>query len=189
MNEKEFKVFNTIYSSQKPLYFRAIVNTTKLAYGTVQGILNKNKSLFHITTEGKNKYFFLKKNSSNLYLIYQIEAEKTRQFLKKHVEMTAFFEKLILLKVPIIIFGSFAKGCEKKDSDLDLLIISEKALELPSYLSTYELHPIYVKPSLINEFKKEALYSQVRKAHIVLNGIDYMLNEVLEWLDSAHVKN
>ena len=177
MNEKEFKVLFELYRSDKPIYFRDIVKRTDLAYGTVQGIINKNKSLFNICTEGKNKYFSLKDNIDNKYLFYQLEMEQTRTFIIKNPKLRPFVEKISQLNIPALVFGSFAKGTANKDSDLDLLIISSEK-DIPDQLCPYKIHKIIINPKNISNLKKEALYEEIMKDHVIISGFDLFMTEV-----------
>ena len=179
MNEKEFKVFFEIYNSDKALYLRDIVKRTNMPYGTVQGIINKNKYLFDIKIEGKNKYFSFRNNISNKYLFHQIEIERTKVFIQKNPRLRPFIEKMQELKTPFLVFGSFAKDTACKNSDLDLLFISGKK-ETPDHLCPIEIHKIFINPKKISELKKEALYREIIKEHVIIFGYDLFLTEVFE---------
>lgn len=180
MNEKEFKIFYKIYSSQKPLYLRDIVEKTNLAYGTVQGIINRNIELFNIVEEGRNKYFSFKQNLDHLYLKTILEIENTRIFIKKYKNLKQFILEIKKLNLPILIFGSFSKGNINKNSDLDIIIFSDNEIKLPEHLSLYKLHVINVKLKEISKFKNEILYKEILKSHIIISGFEFILTEVLE---------
>ncbi len=179
MNEKEFKVFFEIYNSDKALYLRDIVKRTNMPYGTVQGIINKNKYLFDIKIEGENKYFSFRNNISNKYLFHQIEIERTKVFIQKNPRLRPFIEKMQELKTPFLVFGSFAKDTACKNSDLNLLFISGKK-ETPDHLCPIEIHKIFINPKKISELKKEALYREIIKEHVIIFGYDLFLTEVFE---------
>ena len=157
MNYLEFRIFSIIYNSPEPLYLREIVKKSNLSYGTVQSILNRNIKLFNIKLSGKNKYFSFNKNINTFFLFQQIESEKMRQFIIKKPELAPFIESCRKLSIPIVIFGSFSKGNPKKDSDLDMLIISSRDTKLPEHLSIYKLHKIFIKPENLPEFLSKAL--------------------------------
>lgn len=71
MNEKEFKVFKEIHESQS-IYLRDVVKNTKLPYGTVQGIINRNLDLFDCSIVGKQKYFSFNKSDKAISILKQI---------------------------------------------------------------------------------------------------------------------
>jgi predicted nucleotidyltransferase len=179
MNEKKFKVLDIICQSKNTIHLRGIVKGLSLPYGTVQGIINKNLNLFETKVIGKNKYFSLKKNLNYRYLIQEIEIGKTKNFIEKHKFYEKFFIELINLKLPIIIFGSYAKSLEDENSDLDLLIFTEnKNIKLPDYIFPNEIHSVKINPKNIDDFKKEVLYKEILENHIIIYGFDYFLNEV-----------
>lgn len=179
MNYLEFNVFSLIFNSPEPLYLREIVNKSRLSYGTVQSILNRNMTLFNTRSSGKNKYFSFKKNINTFFLFQKIESEKMRQFIIKKPELAPFIESCRKLSVPIVLFGSFAKGDAKKDSDIDMLIISNKEIKLPEHLSIYKVHKIFVTPENLPEFKQQVLYKELRYNHLIICNMDYCIDKVL----------
>ena len=179
MNEKEFKVINALYEN-KSLYLREIAKKTALPYGTVQKILERNKEIIESREEGKNKYFSLKNILENKYLIQQLEIEKTKLFIKKNTKLVPFWQKLSEENLPILIFGSFAKNNQDKNSDIDLLIISEIEIKLPSHLTTHKLHSITLKSEKIKQLKIESLFKEIKTNHIILSGFEFFLQEVLK---------
>jgi predicted nucleotidyltransferase len=181
MNVLEFNIFSVIYGCNEPIHLREIVRRSKLSYGTVQAILNKNIKLFDTKISGKNKHFSFRSTTENKFLFIQIEAEKTRDFLKKNNNLIPFIENTLKLDVLIIIFGSFVQGKNTKKSDLDILLIAEKDVELPEHLCPYKIHKIFVKPVNLPVFKKEALYSEIIYNHLIVSNIDHCLNKVFGW--------
>jgi predicted nucleotidyltransferase/biotin operon repressor len=86
------------------------------------------------------KGILIKKRQANLDLcslnlkgdltsVYYGELLRANSFLQKHKEISSFFnavrEKVKTIFYSLIVFGSFAKGTETKNSDLDLLIIAQ----------------------------------------------------------------
>ncbi|MBN2423296.1 nucleotidyltransferase domain-containing protein [Candidatus Woesearchaeota archaeon] len=180
MNEKTFKVLFEIYKSREPLYLREIVKKTRLPYGTVQNIVNRNIDLFNSKISGKNKYFSFADSIENRYLFKQIEIENTAQFIKKNLKLKPFLAGISQLKRPILIFGSYAQNKNTKNSDIDLLIISNKKIKLPLYLFKNKIHSIYISKKQINNFKKETLYTEIKNNHIIISYFDFFLKEVFE---------
>jgi len=94
-----------------------------IVYSSLQD-LYQNKFLL----KDKHKNFSLnyKENHSDLAYIESLRAEK---FLKKHKDIALFVNRAIreinLGFFSLLLFGSYAEGREKKDSDVDILIIIE----------------------------------------------------------------
>ena len=72
MNEKEFVTFRAIAENQ-PIYLRDVVKTTKLPYGTVQGIINRNLDLFTVKIVGRQKYFCFADTDKVMSVLEQLE--------------------------------------------------------------------------------------------------------------------
>ena len=129
MEEKTFKALYEIYKSGR-IYLRGIVNNTKMPYGTVQAIIEREKNLLDSEVEGKNKYFKLKQNINSELLIRELEINKSREFLEKNKNIIPFVNEIRKEKASILIFGSYAKGTNTTSSDLDILVISKYILNL-----------------------------------------------------------
>ncbi|MFH1228986.1 MAG: nucleotidyltransferase domain-containing protein, partial [Candidatus Aenigmatarchaeota archaeon] len=115
-------------------YLREISEQSKLPLRTTQIALSnlEDAGIVRSLVHGRNKYFIL--NPSNpatkLYLL-QAEIIRTIAFLEKYPSFRMFLEGLG--DAPIILFGSFAKFSAGKDSDADMIIVSEKE-KIPTHL-------------------------------------------------------
>jgi len=93
---------------------------------TAQLILNdlEKKAVLESSLRGKTRVYNLRKALiSQEYLIFA-EHYKTILFLEKHLKIKEFLSKIPAYLEGIgLIFGSYAKGLEKEDSDLDLFIV------------------------------------------------------------------
>ena len=90
----------------------------------VPQIKNMKENVIDFRREGKNKIFFLKKNLVSKTYILQAELHKLTKLLRHNPELSIIFEE-ILKKTDeklIVLFGSYAKGLAKKDSDMDIYI-------------------------------------------------------------------
>ena len=74
--------------------------------------------------EGKNKTYFLKRSTEAKAYIFMVENYKLVQIIKKYPNLRSVFEKIqqdSRIKLAIL-FGSYAKGTAKPDSDIDIFI-------------------------------------------------------------------
>ena len=107
----------------------------------------------------------------------QAEIYKTNSFLEKYSAFKIFL-KSINNNIPIIIFGSFAKFKADKNSDVDILIVSDKGLKLNSHLLPNKTHVIdLTEESFIESLKQqEPIIKEIEENHIVLNNHSFFVN-------------
>lgn len=164
----------------KQLYLREISKKAgvpvKTCYSTLL-ILEKD-NILKSAVHGKNKYFKL--NLSNIqtksYLL-QAEIYKTTLFLDKYPLFKTFL-KDVNTNNTIVVFGSFAKFTQNKDSDLDLLIIKEEDYTLPLHLLPYKIHRIELsKKSFLKSLEsQEILIKEIEENHVLLNNHSFYVN-------------
>ena len=120
--------------------------------------------------EGKNKIFFLRKNIISQSYILQAESHKLVKLLKEYPELGVIFEDISMKTDEnlIILFGSYAKGLAKKDSDIDIYI------ETKSRSVKKEIENIHSKINVkIGMFDpKSPLIKEIIKDHILIRGIE-----------------
>jgi len=161
-------------------YLREISKLSKLPLKTCQNTLLKLKKakVLKSKTEGKNKYFSLNlENIKTKSYLQQAEIYQTDLFIEKYPQFKMFLKSL-KTNVPIIIFGSFAKLTADKNSDLDLLIISDKKLKLPFHLLPFKPHEINIPEETFLKAidKQEDLIKEIEENHIILNNHSFYLN-------------
>ncbi len=165
----------------KKLYLREISKFSKLPLRTVQRTLAdlENARILKSEVRGKNKYLFLNlENIETKQMILQAETYKTLQFLDKYPAFKSFLKDIRGVSVPIIVFGSFAKFTADKVSDVDMLIISDKKIELPSHLLPNEIHEMYLsKDNFVRTSEKnEALIKKIKENHVILNNHSFFVD-------------
>lgn len=161
-------------------YLREISKLSRIPLKTCQNTLNnlEKNSILKSKTEGKNKYFSLNlENIKTKSYLLQAEIYRTDQFIEKYPQFKIFL-KAVKTTVPLIVFGSFAKQTADKNSDLDLLIISDKELKLPFHLLPFKPHQINLKQnSFLKALKKqEDLIKEIEENHIILNNHSFYID-------------
>ena len=134
-------------------------------------LLVKNNFLKY-SREGKNKHYFFDLNDRiTLSLIKMLETFKELEFSRKNPEIAILFKEI---SGDFILFGSYAKGIAKKDSDIDLIIIGKNKEKINKITSKYpfEVNPFFFT---LPEFrrilnKKEALGKEIVKDHIIFGN-------------------
>lgn len=161
-------------------YLREISTVSKMPLKTCQNTLSnlEKAKILKSKIEGKNKYFSLNlENIKTKSYLQQAEIYQTDLFIEKYPQFKIFLKSLETT-VPIVVFGSFAKFTADKNSDLDLLIISNKELKLPFHLLPFKPHQINMseKTFLKAINQQEDLIKEVEENHIILNNHSFYVN-------------
>lgn len=131
--------------------------------------------------QGKNKNYFLNLDNKEIVKNYilAIEHLRTLEFYKKHLVVKEISEKINEhIKGSAVIFGSYAKGIQKKDSDLDILIIgkcNEKEIE---YIG--KIYNVEINLKVYPKFEKDLLTKEAIKNHIFIKNSELIIKEILD---------
>jgi len=153
-------------------HLREIARSIGESHSTVLRKINEliRENIVDYNLEGKNKVFFIKNNLKAKNYVYSAEIYKLNKLLNKHKELSIIFEEIKknFSKGMIILFGSYAKGSEKSDSDIDIYLetvsnkIKNKVKEINSKLS--------IK---IGEFDLNSLLiKEIIKNHVIIRGVE-----------------
>ena len=135
---------------------------------------------------GRSK--ILKLNTENAELLDFLSIAEIMKKIR-FVEQTPFKHFFKMLeedenKDMIAIFGSYARGNYSKDSDLDLIIVSDKNLreELPTYLLPIKIHNIQMTKEMFLENLKAGneVIKEIVKNHIIIKGVEVFLQEIIK---------
>ena len=109
--------------------------------------------LLRYEREGKNKYYFLDLSSSlTSSLLQMVECYKEIWFWQQHPPLAPLFQELS--RWGVILFGSYAKGIAKKESDLDLVVLQSDRRMLDPILAKYP-YTIQVQCVTIQELERK----------------------------------
>ena len=169
-NNVELDILELLLKSDN--HVRGIAKKLDESHSTILRKLNnlQKENVIDSRKEGKNKIFYLKKNLISRSYISTTELHKLAKLLRKHPELSVIFEEILQKSDEklIILFGSYAKGLEKKDSDIDIYI------ETKSRNVKKVIEDIYSKINVkIGTFDtKSPLIKEIIKEHIILRGIE-----------------
>ncbi len=178
---KELEVISLFRGECKArFYLREISRLTKLPLKTCQNVLMalEKAKVLRSKIEGKNKYFSLNlENIKTKSYLLQAEIYQTDIFTEKYPQFKMFL-KSIKTTAPIIVFGSFAKFTADKDSDLDVVVISEKKLKPPFHLLPFKPHQVNLteKTFLKSLEEQEDLIKEIEENHVILNNHSFYVN-------------
>ena len=149
-----------------------------------QGILESK-------TKGKIKAYSIKKaGMSREFFILTEQYKKIRFFEDKHLIREVLEKADECLQGIVIVFGSFAKGIQKDDSDLDLFIVGKYNDKIKQVGKTYGID-INIKSYPISFFEKEInndiLLKEIIRNHILIKGVEGFVNGVVKWIKSNGV--
>ncbi len=168
----EEKVYKAYFESKKSsLYFNEIKELSKLSDSSLTNTLTKltkNKILFKEKT--KSNTFYKIKNKKLIELKFSELAIQKFQELNRgvRVPLNNFLKDIPKEIYTIILFGSASRKDERKESDIDLLIVSQKKINLDKNIKEGEVissHPISIFQSSIKDFikNKDDVIIQARK--------------------------
>lgn len=191
MKDYEFLIGNQFTNYiNKQIYGREISNKLSLPNKSIANHLNELENKFIIKSKiiGKQKYFNLNfENSTTKDWLSIIEIKKKINFLNKHIIINEFYNKIEKeVNGIIIVFGSYAKGIEKENSDLDLLIIGKtdiKNIEKVAQIYNIEANIKQIYPDkLENTIKeKDNLFLEILKNHIILKNCEEFTSMIFQY--------
>jgi len=159
-------------------HIRGMEKAIKIPHATLIRKLSKmeRQNIVDYKIVGKNKQYFIKRSLKSRKMLEMMENYKLIRFLEKYPHLEPLFEDIIkkCSSKLIILFGSYAKGIPKQESDIDIYIetedqnIKKKAEEINSKLS--------IK---IGKFNKDSLLiKEIIKNHIMLAGAERFYEQI-----------
>ncbi|MCK4809153.1 MAG: nucleotidyltransferase domain-containing protein [Candidatus Aenigmarchaeota archaeon] len=147
------------------------------------------QSVLKSTTQGKNKLYSLNLDDSQMIVsfISMLEHMRTLDFYKRQPLIKEISKKIIpYCDGPVAIFGSYAKGIQKKGSDLDVFVAGRyDHEEIKKISAIYKIDinvknypPVLFKKSLL---KKDHLLEEVKKDHILIWDVQRFVSYVMEF--------
>lgn len=189
LNDNLFKimaVFISDYSRQ--IHGRELSRISGVTQKTASNLLSRLEveGVLSGHSVGKNKNYRLNlKDPAIEHVISVIEEEKAGRFIIGSGLPLDYLARFRKSGSPLVaVFGSYARGAEKKDSDLDAMAIS------PFKVQFRDLERIYgVKASVkvldIKAFRSalansDHLIAEVVRNHVILCGTDLFVRSLLE---------
>jgi predicted nucleotidyltransferase len=169
-NNYNIKIIESLLKSEN--HIRGLAKSLKTNQTTIaRKVLELcQNNVVDFRQEGKNKVVVLKKSLEAKQYAYNVETQKLLEILKRYpilrriIELIRKNEKITLA----ILFGSYAKGIAKKESDIDIYIdTTDNKLKEDIELIDSK---ISVK---IGEYNKESLLiKEIEKNHAIIKGIE-----------------
>lgn len=173
----------------REIYGRELVKKVNISQKNIALTLEELEKtrILSSKTRGNMRYFFLNK-SNLLYKKYLLlaEVENSIEFFKNNSKVGHILNKINKDGKIICVFGSYAKGIQKKSSDLDLFIVGkfdEKVIQMVG--RDYNLE-INIQGGSMSDFVsslkgKDSLMNEILENHILISGYEKFIEEVVRW--------
>lgn len=171
----------------KEIYGRGLIKKVKISQKNIALTLEKLEKLGVLSskTQGNIRYYSLNKSNPlcKKYLIL-IELESSIKFLENNPKINQVLNKINKNQI-ICIFGSYAKGTQKKDSDLDLFVVGKfNEKEIKQIGEDYNLEINIKKGSkldfILSLRKKNPFINEILENHILISGYENFVEEVIK---------
>ena len=159
-----------LFLLKKDRHGRELAKELKTSLTRVQAILTelRNINVLDYRIEGKNHIYFIKKNLVSKSFILNAENYKLAKILSKHPELEPLFQDIIKKSQChlILLFGSYAKSTETKDSDIDIYIETINPKIKEEVQKIYDLISVKIGKFNVNDL----LIKEIMKNHAIIKG-------------------
>ncbi len=184
----EYKVYEVYFKSKKSkLYFNEIKEISKLSDSSLANTLNKltkNRILYKEKT--KSNTFYKIKNKKIIALKFSELAVQKFNTLNREIKIPLknFLKNMSQEIKTIILFGSVARKQEQKESDIDLLIITDKPIDLKQNKKEAEMtskHYLSIFQATLKQFResKDDIIIQAKKTGFPIYKEQNFYEEIL----------
>ncbi|MEK6927135.1 MAG: nucleotidyltransferase domain-containing protein [Nanoarchaeota archaeon] len=176
LDELEINIISYLFS--EPAHIRKIEREIGISHSTILRKIGgmEKKGLIDYLSLGRNKQYFVKKTLRTRKVLEIVESFKVFSLLKKHPFLEPLFMEMLKKcdSKMIILFGSYAKGISKEESDIDIYV------ETDNVHVKKRLEEINSKISVkVGDFDTNSLLiKEIIKNHIVLRGADRFYEQV-----------
>lgn len=186
-NNNQFRIMEAFLKNiGKQLYMREIARISGLDIKIVSRELKilLDNNIVDYEERGKIKLYHLKNTFETEALIIATEAYKSQKFLEKHDAIFTMITELNKI-TDFAIFGSYAKGEETKNSDVDIVIFSKKNTKIEQITSKIpkDIHKQY---ATFKEFSKlyeknSVLAEEILRNHVLFGKHKEIAQIILKW--------
>jgi hypothetical protein len=168
---------------RRACYLREIARDVSVDVKAVQLQVKRLERLNILTSTQRGRITEYRLNLSNVATRYSLvlaETFATMQYLAKNFVIKKMVDELDdIMEGGLILFGSFAKGQARKESDIDIMVITERKFTRDAFdnvgtLMGRNVSPKTASPSQFLRGLREGdlLVREVVANHVVLKGVD-----------------
>jgi len=190
LSEKELSILSCFFPDLENRTSKELEKCSGLSHEPVFRILKnlvKERYLKEKKVGKTNVYEFVFTDETYLVFTYFVtkKLNKFKAKYKKVFKVIKEFAESIEDKAAIILFGSYAKGTETPESDIDLLVVS-KNKNIPKIASIFKtkyaliIRPVVINPKDFKNIKKDnpAFYDDLINYGIIFDGFEFFFKEV-----------
>jgi len=182
-------------NTERKLTINEIANLLDEYYSLVHRLVNRLIDEGVVLKEKAGKSYLCSMNLGNekaAILTQLSEIEKRDEFYNSNKELKIILEDFVksagltLNPISIVLFGSHAKGTATKESDIDILLVSESKTGIDKIAKGVyakygtEISVIAMTPQDLKKQKDKALIKEIIRDHYVLYGAEKFVNIVLK---------
>lgn len=153
-------------------HLRGIASGINVPRMSTSRILDKlvGENVLDFKKEGRNKVFFIRKTLQAKNYVFNAERHKLIKLLKKHPELGVIIEDILKNcgEPLVVLFGSYAKGTAKKDSDIDIYIGAKNRKTKEKIEALHSKIKVKLGDFDLNDY----LIKEIVKNHIILKGVE-----------------
>lgn len=167
----------------KEVHGRGLINKVNLSQKAIALTLEEleNQGILKSQKKGNMKHFRLNLLNTEIKAMLQItELTKKINFFLKHRKLANIFNEDNRI---VGVFGSYAKGTQKEDSDIDIFIIGKK--RKGEYENKGNLLGLKISIKYLSEKefglllrKKNALLKEMLENHVLIFGAEKFINVI-----------
>ncbi len=190
VNNMDLKVLSLFTKGyEKEYYIREVEKILNISSRTALVTLAKLEKIgiLESQTKGKIKTYIIRKSIISREFFLLTEQYKKIQFLEKNHLIKEVLEKTdVFLEGIVIVFGSYAKGIQKDDSDLDLFIVGkfdEKNIKEVGKKYGININiKSYPKKIFEKEINEDILLKEIVNNHILIKYAEKFVRRVVKWI-------
>ncbi len=146
----------------------------------------EKEGILESKTRGKIKAYSIRKSSLSRDFFLLAEQYKKIQFLEKNRLIKEVIDKADeFMRGMVIVFGSYAKGTEKEDSDLDLFIVGkyeESKIKEVGKKYGIDINIRSYPPKLFEkEINNDILLKEVSDSHLLIKDAEGFVRRIVKW--------
>lgn len=168
LSETEFEVLKSFFPEGQEITLKIIMNRSKLSYEPVYRTLKhlEEKHLVNIKKIGRTLVYSLEFKRDLVKMAFILYAnERKIIFSEKHLVLSKKLSEIQEETIDFLsVFGSYAKGNETKNSDIDIICVDsnknkiENKLKALRYETNFESAPVVISKKEFSKIKKENLH-------------------------------
>jgi len=184
LHNKYFEILESFLGDYtKEIYGRGLVGKVSLSQKGIALALDdlEKQNILKSRKEGNMKYFHLNKDNSEMQdILITLELARKIEFLNKHRKLAHIFKQDDRI---VGIFGSYAKGIHRSDSDIDIFVVAKRRkndYEEQGKLVDLEISVKYFSEQEFKNLLKEKnnLLKEVVANHIIIFGVEKFIELV-----------